>query len=78
MESLDVHYGETSNVYKEIEDFLKDSRVNYIGITSLKCPKCGRVPNFAKDNMFVFDVEHLFFGLSYLRLGRIGETGSRG
>ena len=74
MESLDIGYGEDNNIYAEVESFLKDSRVCYFGITSLKCPKCGKIPNLAKDNMFVFDMEHLFFGLSYLRLGRIGTT----
>ena len=72
MESLDIGYGENSTVYEDVEQFIKDSRVCYFGVTSLKCPKCGKVPNFSRDNMLVFDMGHLFFGLSYLRLGRIG------
>ena len=73
MESLDIGYGEDSKIYDEIEKFIGETRVSYFGATTLKCPKCGKVPDFTQDNMFLFDMEQLFFGLSYLRLGRIGE-----
>lgn len=72
MESLDVGYGETADIYGQFEEFIKDTRVAYFGAISLKCPVCGKVPNFTKDNMLLFDMEQVFFGLSYLRLGRIG------
>ena len=58
---------------KKVEEFIKETRVSYFGATSLKCPKCGKVPNFTEDKMLLFDMEQLFFGLSYLQLGRIGD-----
>ena len=74
MESLDIGYGESSHIWEEVEEFIKETKVSYFGATSLKCPKCGKVPNFTEDKMLLFDMEQLFFGLSYLQLGLIGTT----
>lgn len=73
MESLDIGYGENSHIWEEVEEFIKETKVSYFGSTTLKCPVCGKVPNFTKDKMFLLDMEQLFFGLSCLQLGRMGD-----
>ena len=70
--SLEVRnkYGE--NLYEQIEDFIRDSRCAFYCVDHLKCPRCGKMINYNKNEMTALDIEYIFFCLSCLMLEQAG------
>jgi hypothetical protein len=71
-ESLDVEHFENSDLYKEITNYFRDTKISFYSSTTLKCPKCGKRASLEKDNMTALDMEYLFFCLSCLLLEQTG------
>ena len=44
--------------------YIADSRFNWIGTHSIKCPSCGTRPSATMDNFYPLEIQTIFFGLS--------------
>ena len=73
-ESLDIELFDNSDFYKQVTDYIRDTKGSFYSATTLKCPKCGKVADLAHDNMFPMDMQYLFFCLSCLQLEQTGAT----
>ena len=49
-----------------------DTRFNFFGSVSIKCPKCGALPESKLDNFFAIEYQTVFFGLLF-RLSLAGR-----
>ena len=70
--SLEAQIKGASKLYDKFEDFVRDTRCSFYGLTSLECPKCHKRPTLTKENIFPLDVEYVFFCLSCLLLEQTG------
>lgn len=73
-ESLDVETFNSSNLYSELVEFVKQTKLTIYSSTTLKCPRCGKKAALNKDNLLALDMQYLFFGLSCLTLSRTGAS----
>ena len=48
---------------KTLVEFIGQSRFNYIGTTSIHCPKCGARPSSDMKNFYPLEIQTIFFGL---------------
>jgi hypothetical protein len=71
-ESLDVDHFEDSDMYKQITDYIRDTKIAFFSSTTLQCPKCGKKSSPLRDNMTALDMEYIFFCLSCLMLEQTG------
>ena len=60
-DSLDINQFENSDIYQQITDFIRDTKISFYSATTLRCPKCGKVADLEHDNMFPLDMQYLFF-----------------
>lgn len=70
--SLEAQIKGASKLYDKFEEFVRDTRCSFYGLTSLECPKCHKRPTLTKENIFPLDVEYVFFCLSCLQLEQTG------
>ena len=70
--SLEQRANANSNLYNEMEDFIKDSKISYYCTSYIQCPKCGKRLDFNKNELTPIDMEYLFFFLSCLSLEQAG------
>lgn len=73
-ESLDIEMFESNGFFKDITNYVRDTKASIYSATTIKCPKCGKVANLAHDNMFPMDLQYLFFCLSCLQLEQTGAS----
>jgi hypothetical protein len=73
-ESLDVEHFEESDLYKQVSDYIRDTKIAFFSATTLQCPKCGKKSSPLRDNMTALDMEYIFFCLSCLMLEQTGAT----
>lgn len=73
-DSLDPDGFEGSNLYDDVADFIRDTKISFYSSTTLKCPKCGKVADLKHDNMFPLDMQYLFFCLSCHMLKQTGAS----
>ena len=73
-ESLDVEHFEESDMYKQVTDYIRDTKIAFFSSTTLQCPKCGKKSSPLRDNMTALDMEYIFFCLSCLMLEQTGAT----
>lgn len=73
-ESLDVEHFEESDMYKEVSDYIRDTKIAFFSSTTLQCPKCGKKSSPLRDNMTALDMEYIFFCLSCLMLEQTGAS----
>lgn len=59
-------------INKEFSKFMRSSKISFIGYHTNKCEKCSQESEDSVDNFKAFDVEHLFFSLSYRKLEPVG------
>lgn len=70
--ALDNSNKDTTFLYRQIEDFIKTSKISFICYSGVKCPKCGKEPESSVNDFFPIDVQLLFFYLCCRQLELIG------
>lgn len=70
--SLEQKANVHSNLYNELEDFIKASKVSFYCTSYIQCPKCGKRIDFKTNDLTPIDLEYLFFFLSCLFLEQAG------
>ena len=73
-DSLEVDQFEDTDIYDQVTEFIRDSKISFYSATTLRCPKCGKVADPEHDNMFPLDMQYLFFCLSCLPLEQTGAS----
>ena len=73
-ESLDVDTLESSTLYEDVSNFVRDTKMSYYASQTIKCPKCGKLADPKHDNMFPLDLQFLFFCLSCHMLRQTGAS----
>lgn len=75
LDALQLH--ESKIIQKEyarltarIEDYIQKISVSHICYSFNKCPKCGKIPSSAVNNLIACDVQSTFFTLLIMRLTR--------
>ena len=60
---------DNTEIFDKLNQFVADSRFNYFGSCSIECPHCHAKPESGLDNFFALDMQMVFFGLLFRRLG---------
>lgn len=73
-ESLDVEHFDDTDIYKQVTNYIRDTKIAFFSSTTLQCPKCGKKSSPLRDNMTALDMEYIFFCLSCLMLEQTGAS----
>jgi hypothetical protein len=68
LDELNQHDGA---VTKALVEFIRESRFNWIGTHSIRCPQCGARPTSSMENFYPLEIQTIFFGL----LSRLWQSG---
>lgn len=71
--NLGADQQEGGNLFEQVEEFMKETKITHICYTGLECPMCHKKPSSSVNDYMSVDVQQLFFALCYRQLELIGQ-----